>query len=158
MDDYYLKHGSEYRNPHEKVIHRLMNLALDKGFVGDKVLDLCCGSGEVTLALGDRDITGIDPYTEGAYFERTGKPLLQLTFNDIINGELEGQYDTIICSFALHLCPKSLLPSLLWQLGQAASTLIVITPNKKPDCDQVSNWFLVEEILENRVRMRIYLR
>jgi len=158
VENYYLKNGGIYRNPHEKIIQKLVSVALIKGYIGEKILDLCCGSGEVTLALGDRDITGVDPYTDKAYFKRTGKELLPLSFEDICSGQLSESYDTVVCSFALHLCPKSLLPFLLWQIGQISDKLIVITPNKKPDCDNISNWILVEEIIESRVRMRVYLR
>jgi hypothetical protein len=56
------------------------------------------------------------------------------------------------------LCPISLLPTVLWRLGEITNTLIIITPHKRPDCDNISNWILVDEILLDRVRMRIYYR
>lgn len=158
VEKYYMNHGEDYKNPHEKIIQRLVNEAILRNFVGDKVLDLCCGSGEVTAVLGDREITGVDPFTEVAYFKRTGRELLVLDFQDISNGKLVENYDTVICSFAMHLCPKSLLPSLLWQLGQISKTLIIITPNKKPNCDKIANWVLVEEFMDSRVRMQVYIR
>lgn len=158
VEGYYLHHGDEYRNPHEPIIRKLIAVAKQRQYIGETVLDLCCGSGEVTVMLDDRDVTGVDPFTKQAYYRRTGKVPLTWTFQDICNGKLKGRFDTVVCSFALHLCPKSLLPVLLWQIGQMSNVLIVITPNKKPDCDGISNWVLVEEAMESRVRMMVYMR
>lgn len=71
-------------------------------------------------------------------------------------GKLKEEFDTVICSFALHLCEESMLPMLLWKLKEITSTLIVISPHKRPDCNNISGWFLVDEILLNRVRMKVY--
>lgn len=158
VDQYYELHNTDYRNPHEKVVKELINIAQGNGIVGSKVLDLCCGSGEVTMALNNCEVTGVDPYTSNAYCSRTGKKLIPLSFKDIAKGQLIGEYDSVICSFALHLCPKSLLPMVLWRLGEVTSTLVIITPHKRPDCDNISGWILVDEILLHRVRMRIYYR
>lgn len=158
VNDYYKKYGSDYRNPHEPIIRELLLILIQKNIIGKKILDLCCGSGEVTMMVKDYEVTGLDPYTAAAYKSRTGKELLELSFIDISKGKLSGKYDSIICSFALHLCPQSLLPRLLWRLGEISNTLIIITPHKRPDCDNISGWFLVEEIMINRVRMRIYLK
>lgn len=158
VDKYYEKHNSDYKNPHEKVIKKLINIAQNKGSVGNKVLDLCCGSGEVTMALNSCEVVGVDPYTLEAYYNRTGKKPMSLSFKDIAGGQLSGYYDSVICSFALHLCSISLLPMLLWRLGEITNTLIIITPHKRPDCDNISGWILVDETLIDRVRMRIYYR
>lgn len=157
VDGYYATHGSEYRNPHEAQVRMLLQQAEEDGLIGSRVLDLCCGSGEVTCALPGHDVTGIDPYTGEAYRKRTGKECLSLSFLDIAQGKLEGKWDTIVCSFALHLCPESLLPQVLWQLRQVATTLIVIAPHKRPDCDGKMGWVLVEERIYNKVRLRVYL-
>jgi SAM-dependent methyltransferase len=160
VDSYYIKHSKDYINPHEEIIGRLLEFAEDKKYIGEKVLDLCCGSGEVTCALQkyNHEVVGADPYTMDAYNKRVGKMPIELTFDDIIFGKLEKEFDCIICSFAMHLCEESKLPALLWKLGEIANTLIIITPHKRPDCDNISGWLLVDEIKLDRVRMRVYVR
>ena len=50
---FYEEEGEDYRNPHEKQIKELL---LDKkDLIKGLVLDLACGSGEVTLAIKDFD-------------------------------------------------------------------------------------------------------
>lgn len=156
VEKFYELHSRNYRNPHEFVIKKLVNIAQESGVVGKNVIDLCCGSGEVTMALKNCVVTGVDPYTSDAYFIRTGRKSNPLDFKNIAQGHLKGHYDSVICSFALHLCPISLLPMVLWRLGEITDTLIVISPNKKPDCDNISGWILVDEVLIDRVRMKIY--
>ncbi len=159
VKNYYLIHSKDYSNPHEATIIKLLTIAEKMNYIGKKVLDLCCGSGEVTSCLEkyDHEITGLDPYTTEAYYNRTKKTALKLSFKDIVNGFLKERFDCIISSFAMHLCDESMLPSLLWKLCEISNTLIVITPHKRPDCDNVSCWILVDEIVLDRVRMRIYL-
>ena len=63
VDNFYKEHGNEYKNPHTEIINQL----LSKVDVGDKILDLCCGSGEVTKNFLNKDIIGCDPYTFNLY-------------------------------------------------------------------------------------------
>jgi ubiquinone/menaquinone biosynthesis C-methylase UbiE len=125
-----------------------------------RVLDLACGSGEVTLALQDlgfKEIDGIDPYTRQAYQERTGKMAEPYTFEQIAAGALEDRrYSLIVCSFALHLLPASRLPRLVYQLSRIADTLIIITPHKRPRLQEAWGWKLEDEIIVERVRGRLY--
>ena len=160
IENYYLKHSKDYSNPHREIIKKLLNIAEQKNLIGKKVLDLACGSGEVTSVLlnYDHEITGLDPYTADLYREKTSNKVIKLSFKDLVLGKLSEKFDTIICSFALHLCDKSMLPDLLWKLSEISDTLIVITPHKRPDCDMISSWVLVDEILTDRVRMRIYFK
>ena len=160
VENYYLKHSKDYSNPHEEIIKKLLKIAEQNNFIGKRVLDLACGSGEVTSALlnFDHEIIGLDPYTADLYNEKTSNKVLRLSFKDIILGKLNQKFDTIVCSFALHLCDISMLPNLLWRLSEISNILIVITPHKRPDCDMISSWLLVDEILMNRVRMRIYFK
>jgi ubiquinone/menaquinone biosynthesis C-methylase UbiE len=51
---------------------------------GNKILDLCCGSGEVTMALKKCEVIGVDLYTTNAYYNRTGKKPIPLSFKDTI--------------------------------------------------------------------------
>jgi hypothetical protein len=51
---YYRQFGAQYRNPHELAVRRAVHAAVAAwGLDLTRVLDLACGSGEVTLALRD---------------------------------------------------------------------------------------------------------
>lgn len=157
VDAYYEHHAGNYVNPHERHVQSLVRQADALGVLGNRVLDLCCGSGEVTRCLPHRECTGVDPYLGRIYSSRTGRPVFDWSFRDIAMGRLTGQYDSVICSFALHLCPLSLLPQVLWNLARLSAALVVLSPHKRPDCDGVALWTCVHEAVEERVRMRIYL-
>jgi SAM-dependent methyltransferase len=161
VQEFYAQHGATYRNPHEPLIR----LALQKAVVAWKldlahVLDLACGSGEVTLALreiGCSQIDGIDPYTGLAYHERTGQPAEPYTFEQIAGGALTGRhYPLIICSFALHLVAISRLPLLAYHLAQIANTLLILTPHKRPQLKPEWGWTLAGEMRIERVGIRLY--
>src|SRR5258708_38489137 len=89
---FYERAGSSYRNPHEPAIREALRQSVDRWQPDLRsVLDLACGSGEVTLALretGGATVTGIDPYTGAAYFERTGQQAEALAFEQISTGIL----------------------------------------------------------------------
>jgi 2-polyprenyl-3-methyl-5-hydroxy-6-metoxy-1,4-benzoquinol methylase len=158
---YYEKFGGDYRNPHEPVIRRsLERVAREWELDLSNVLDLAAGSGEVTLALrelGASAIHGIDPHTSEAYAQRTGHPAERLTFEQIAAGALEGRcFSLIACSFAMHLCEPSRLPALLLQLARCGTTLLVLTPHKRPDIREAWGWRLEHELLIERVRSRLY--
>ena len=156
VEKYYQEHGDTYSNPHREIIHQL----LEEQPIGDKVLDLCCGSGEVTSYLQQKNptlhITGNDPYTYASYMRNTQAPCYRFDFKEIAQGALTNyHFDTIICSFALHLCPISLLPNVLYQLSLISTTLVILTPHKKPELPEIF-WYQVEERLVEKVRMRTY--
>jgi len=161
---FYQKFGDDYRNPQEADVRQVLELALaaiNQLISKDNlILDLACGSGEVTLTLinlGYTNIDGIDPYTYNAYYQRTGKTAETYTFEDIANGVLNSRnYNLIICSFALHLLAESRLPALLYQLSRIASNLIIITPHKRPEFKPAWGWICRHEIIFNRVRARCY--
>jgi SAM-dependent methyltransferase len=162
--DYYAQHGDAYRNPHEPIIRELLAMAVGRWQLDLlHVLDLACGSGEVTLALRDLagegvgQINGIDPYTAAAYQARVGNAAETFSFEQIAGGALDGRsYSVIVCSFALHLVAESWLPALCYQLGQICHALIVLTPHKRPELRPAWGWLLTEEVLHKRVRMRRY--
>lgn len=156
VEGFYKKEGSTYRNPHEKIIEKLISIANEKNLIGDSVIDLCCGSGEITVLMEEKTVIGIDPFTNAAYSKRTGKNSLNYSFKDIAKGNLKITCDTIICSFALHLCPPSLLHNVLWNLKDVSRRLIVISPNKKPDCHGIAGWLRKELIEIDRVKMNFY--
>lgn len=160
IDEYYKKHSDDYRNPHYKEIKYLLKEYLKTHSIGTNILDLCCGSGEITQILneiGEYNIEGLDPYTEPAYKKNTGKECLRYDFKDLVNGALENRrYDTIICCFAMHLCEQSMLSNLLYQLSRMSDRLIILTPHKRPEINKCFS--LQDEVLYNRVRLRIYFK
>ncbi len=158
---FYEKFGDEYRNPHESVIRKVLQLAVVKWQVDlSKVLDLACGSGEVTLALkslGCSHIDGIDPYTGNAYFNRTGQIAETYTFEDIAAGIIGDRfYSLIVCSFAMHLVNSSRLPLLVYQLSLISDSMIIIMPHKRPELKPEWGWMFLDEIAVDRVRARFY--
>ncbi|MCC7506132.1 MAG: class I SAM-dependent methyltransferase [Saprospiraceae bacterium] len=163
-ENYYRDHADSYANPHFPQIAALIQANLAQINHAGGVLDFCSGGGEVSLALaalGVGNITGCDPFTFDLYEKNTGRPCLRYSFKDVIKGVPLGQYSTIICSFAMHLCPAKDLFSLCWQLFQAAPQLVIITPHKRPELDQIPGIRLVSEDSaftekEKRVRLRIY--
>lgn len=162
VEGYYKEYGAGYRNPHESVIKELVKLAVEQWRVNtESVLDLACGSGEVTLALyeiGAKRVDGTDPYTYSAYKERTNQEAEQLTFEDIAAGALsEKSYSLVICSFALHLIEKSKLHGVLFQLSLIAPSLLIITPHKRPVITTKMGWCLEKETELSRVKAKLYV-
>jgi len=159
---YYEQFGASYRNPHEPIITDVIKHVMSVWPVETSdVLDLACGSGEVTLALramGVSQITGVDPYTGAAYTERTGQTALPYRFEDIATGALTDTYSLIVCSFAMHLVAESWLPSLCYMLAAAAPDLIILTPHKRPQIRSSWGWDLQQEVVIERVRARWYHR
>lgn len=158
-ENFYRAFGSVYRNPHEPSIAQAIGHATQRWPLDlANVLDLACGSGEVTLALqvaGGARVVGVDPYTGVAYYERTGQIAQPLTFEEIAAGALEGQrYTTIVCSYALHLVDKSRLPLLMWQLTGLSPSLLVLSPHKRPEIHV--HWKLHGEFIHDRVHTRFY--
>ena len=69
VDNFYKVYGNTYENPHKEIINHLLKDVNIKG----SILDLCCGSGEVTKNFSDKDIIGCDPYTYKLYEKNTNK-------------------------------------------------------------------------------------
>ena len=160
---YYAAAGDAYRNPHEDCARFALAQAVRRWSLDlSHVLDLACGSGEMTLELRDLgagEIVGVDPYTAAAYRGRIGRDALQFTFAEIAAGALAGRsYSLIVCSYALHLEEPSRLPSLLHALGQISGALLILSPHKRPQLDPAWGWRLVDEIYPQRVRTRLYQR
>lgn len=161
VEGYYSRFGSDYQNPHEPIIREVLRAALEKWELDlSHVLDLACGSGEVTLALrelGCPRIDGIDPYTGAAYLARTGQEAEKFDFEQIAAGALAGRsYSLIVCSFGLHLIEVSWLPSLLARLGELSHRLLVLSPHKRPEIKAEWGWLSEGELLIEKVRARLY--
>ncbi len=135
VDNFYKLHGNDYENPHKDIVENIILEAKNKWNIRGNVLDLCCGSGEVSNVLKDCDVEGLDPYTGELYEKNTNNNCIEMTFKDIVCRGLEKSYDNVICSYALHLCEKTMLPMLLCRISEVSNNLFVITPHKKPNCD-----------------------
>lgn len=176
---YYRERGAAYRNPHEERVGAALGAVLLRGGAAlglQRVLDLCCGSGEVTLwlraqasagALELGCVDGADPFTSEAYRERTGQNAEVWDFKAIANGAIldDGRdpYSLTVCSYALHLCDRSLLPMVCYFLSIACEYLLVLTPHKRPQLhcpawgfELVSEQVLGEGEREARTRARLY--
>lgn len=152
---FYQIHGTEYRNPHEAALRECLRWCIHEwGLDIGNVLDLACGSGEVTLeilAQGGKS-TGIDPFTGDAYLARTGQHAEQMDFATIAaKGFGDRQFSLVVCSYALHLIEPSRLALLVYQLGQAAPALLVLSPNKRPNLGLAD-----KETYRNRVHAKLY--
>lgn len=158
-DLFYLEKATDYQNPHQSIIEKLLEIYSLSKSKESKVLDLCCGNGLVTnylKSIGFKNIYGIDPYFSEIYQQKTKEVCYKKNFKEIVlSNDLE-ECDIIICSFALHLCEKSLLPQLLFKLSQIGKELVVITPHKNPVIK--NSWSMKSEVMEERVRMRIFQR
>lgn len=163
VESFYQEYGAEYRNPHEIPLQELLEQCLRHWHLDlSSVLDLACGSGEVTLVLQKwgcpaNQIEGIDPFTFEAYSKRTGLKAHRLSFEEIAQGALDSStYSLIICSFALHLMESSRLPQLLLRLALRSPYLLILSPHKKPHCPQKTGWILQEQALRERIHARLY--
>lgn len=138
VEAYYGEAGSTYRNPHAEQIHEL--LLRNAGCIDySAAFDFCCGSGEVSeaiLAAGAPLPVASDPYTGAAYRSRCGADCHTYTFEEVVRQGLPGSYSSVVCSFAMHLCPDELLFPLAWRLLEAAPLLVVITPHKRPELEK----------------------
>lgn len=165
VDGFYKKSGWHYSNPHEPQIITL--LEKNKSQINyEKILDFCCGSGEVTTALakmGFENTIGSDPYTQQAFRKRTSKKALSLSFDQVIRKGLPEKYTAVIASFALHLCPPDKLYPLVAQIFESTTQLVVITPHKRPQLEKLDgiNLIFTDETPTKKgkqVRLKIYER
>jgi hypothetical protein len=163
-DGYYRVFSDSYENPHFPQISALLKRNLHRMDTSGEMLDFSAGGGEVTRVLQEAGlcgITGCDPYTYELYHRNTGLPCLALSFKDVIRVGLPGTYSVIISSFALHLCPEKDLFSLVWKFFQASPLLVVLTPHKRPELEQLTGVSLLwQDVVENdrgkKVRIKAY--
>ncbi len=163
VKEYYKTHGAEYQNPHFEQVKQLLQQN-EYRIDYQNVLDFCCGSGEVSQVIQELGFplpTASDPFTGDAYFQRFDKTCLPHSFEAVIKGHLSGNFSSIICSFAMHLCPTKALFPLAYQLFQCSPQLVIITPHKRPDLSLFSGIQLEfeDDTLTERgkkVRLRAY--
>ena len=179
---YYAEEGARYVNPHDGGVREMLARAtrewpelwgmgksddeIDDDEFGDRILDLSCGSGEVTAALvaagvPPQRIDACDPYTHEAFSNRLGMQCERWSFEDVANGEIaDRRWRTVVCSFAMHLCPKDYLPTLCMMLACSAKHLVILTPHKRPEIDAAWGGFMLHrrEVRDRywRIRLRWY--
>ena len=162
VDKYYISNGGSYKNTHEDRVVTALGSAIDTWSLDvSNVLDLSCGSGEITMPLINMgaNVTGIDPYTTEAYNHRTGLQAECLNFQQIATGALTGRsYSLIVCSYAMHLAERSVLPMLCYNLSMIAPYLLILTPHKKPEISHKWGWALEGELYIKRIKARMYRR
>lgn len=163
VENYYLEQGANYENPHFAQVKDLL-LQNSAHIDYSRVLDLSCGSGEVSFVLkelGFSETEACDPYTQEAYQVRMGTYCRPWSFEDIVKGALTDQYSAVICSFAMHLCPEELLFALVYQLFQHTKLLVIITPHKRPELEKLEGVRLIFEDFTltergKKVRLKAY--
>lgn len=155
VEAYYRASADVYENPHFIYIKSLLEQNQHR-IDYSKVLDFSCGGGEVTVILrgilGDAfstdKILGTDPFTFRLYEKNTGCRCFGYSFDDVIKGRLNKKlhhnpedenpiFSSIICSFAMHLCPEKQLYALVSQLFLLSKTLVIITPHKRPQLEEL---------------------
>lgn len=166
VEKYYEESKETYENPHKKRVYEcvkyiIKTIPLSK--YEDPILDLCAGSGEVTMALFDdvktiNNIVGCDPYTHELYHKLTGKPAYKWSFNDIIKGCMDDfKFSTIICSYAMHLCPAHNLKLLCLMLSFRTKYLCIVSPHKRPIITKDMGFIILDSYKYDRINVMIYL-
>lgn len=155
--EYYRKNKHIYQNPHSDRVKKSLDFLLSKLNPG-YFLDLECGDGVVSEYLKTKGLSkfkGCDPNFKDIYQEKIGKECMDLSFEDIAKFGLNEKFDTIICSYSLHLCDVNFFNLLLYQLSISCNKLVVISPSKYPSINET--YFKLEEysIIE-RTHIRIY--
>jgi hypothetical protein len=166
-EGWYLDAGASYRNPHAQAVASTIDVAVQRWpslFTGsNRILDFCCGSGEVTRALIDSGVNASlvessDPFTGLAFTSACPDRTLigEWTFADVEQGALSGQrWTTVVCSYALHLCEQSRLAAVCTQLALITEHLVIITPHKRPELSPEWGFALVDEHRDTKLRVRL---
>lgn len=153
VKEFYTAIGKDYQNPHEEDIQSLLAPLI----VPEKTyLDLGCGNGVASLAIIAHGglVTGCDPYLSQVYQQNTSRECLTLSFEDIAQGKLTQQFDSVVCSYSLHLLPSSFLPQFLYQLSLITKELIILTPHKRPEINQYFKEIRREKL--NKTTLKVY--
>lgn len=98
VENYYRQQGQDYENPHFLQIEKII-IQNESRIDYSAILDFCCGSGEVSeiiRQLGYTNTTASDPFTQEAYKKRFGEACLSWSFEEVIQGKMEGDYSAII--------------------------------------------------------------
>ncbi len=140
VEQFYMKNGTEYSNPHFLFIEELLIRNKDR-IDYSNALDLCCGAGEVSLILRDQfnEISfASDPFTQNAFKKNLKRECFSWSFDDIITKGIEQKFTVVICSFAMHLCKAEKLYPLVSQIFKSTEELIILTPHKRPALEKLT--------------------
>lgn len=156
VKNFYQFNKDNYVNPHINSIQKSLDWVLTNIKIND-YLDLACGNGEVSEYLISKGLTnccGCDPYFNKIYVRKHKSPCYDLDFEKISIDGLPKFFDTIICSYAIHLCPKSYFNTLLYQLSTKCNNLVIISPSKYP---LIEDYFeLIDFTIIDRTHVRIF--
>ena len=137
----------KYKNPHANKFYEIIKRVIDwlpfnMQTSIEPILDLACGSGEVTRALlryGIDNVIGIDPYLHEQYATITKRTVYDYSFEDIyLEKVLLEKYSIVFCAYALHLC--SHVDKILEVLKKYTEYLCIITPHGLPIVSEESGW------------------
>lgn len=163
VESFYINNGNRYKNPHIKSIQQSISILIKQINLVAKlpILDFCAGGGEVSLALAQLNITntiiGSDPYTYQLYEYNTGNKTYRWSFDDVMNCSLEDfDFNIIICSYALHLCPKEKLKLVSLELSKHCRYLGVITPFKAPLLHEEHGFKLIYTFAISKTKTYLY--
>lgn len=166
-EGYYKKNALAYQNPHEPQVRELLVLCAGK-IDYSQALDLCAGGGEVSkvwLSLGYQGFLASDAYTYELYEKNLQRPCFKYSFQDFLKGKFEfpHNFTSIVCSFALHLCPEEWLFKITENLLAYTPNIVIITPHKRPALENLGILKLDFEdfVLTERgkkVRLKSYTR
>lgn len=156
-DEYYQKYKHLYQNPHKERVEKCLDYVNNKIDIG-YFLDLGCGDGLVSenlKKLGHNRFKGCDPYFKEIYQNKLKKVCLDISFEDISKYGLPESFNSIICSYSLHLCDKSFFDTLLYQLSINCNNFVVISPSKYPSINETYFELIFSNIIE-RTHVRVY--
>jgi SAM-dependent methyltransferase len=165
VQGFYAKHGHSYTNPHEAQLRRALRFAFDRWthvLPRNHVLDLACGSGEVTACLeqdiGIPKVCACDPFTGDAFLARMGRALdFSWSFEDVESGVIPAEtFSLCVCSYALHLADTTRLSAITTQIALVCPWLLILSPHKKPRIDLCGFDLHDSEIVYERVHIRLY--
>uniref|UniRef100_A0A061SH74 Methyltransferase domain-containing protein n=1 Tax=Tetraselmis sp. GSL018 TaxID=582737 RepID=A0A061SH74_9CHLO len=175
---FYEERGGDYVNPHfatlvevtpgilsEILLPRLYEIAANGG-----MLDLCCGSGEMTVIFRswleevnstiEMDISAADPFTCEAYKRSTGKMAETWSFEDVCDGVLDDlglSFGLVCISYAVHLLEPSRNSAFFQNLSRHSRLMLIVSPTKnKGIVDESLGWRQAEYRTVQRIHFRLY--
>jgi hypothetical protein len=166
-EGYYKNNALAYQNPHEPQVRELILRNIGK-IDYTRALDLCAGGGEVSKIwheLGHNDFLACDAYTYELYEQNLQRSCYQYSFDNFLRNKFSfpHTFSTIVCSFALHLCPEDWLFNVTENLFAYSPEIVIITPHKRPELELLGNCSLRFEdfVLTERgkkVRLKAYCK
>jgi SAM-dependent methyltransferase len=154
VQEYYKTVGSEYVNPHKDFVYNCLD-ELNCTSSGT-VLDLACGTGDVSKYFNPVSCVGSDKFLYKEYQTITGNNCYQYSFEDIadFNFDIKENIDLIVCSYAIDLVPSTYLNKLLYSLSTISTRMILIRPNSHIVPEQY--WRVVQKVKHGKSRGVLY--